>query len=310
MYRLILVLAALMGLISGANTSPNCIGPAVGGRVFSLRYGLILVVVFMLLGIGLEGWKMGETVQGDLTAEAVPQQIVMLSIVGTIIAAGFAVYKRMPITTTQTILLTLSSLLFLSGISLNSQFMGKIVLCWILTPVLSGILAVIAYHFYRKLEGFVKRPTTMNIIAYYLLLFTSAYTAYTLGANTGGFILSTLAIGSPGYSVHIYILAALGIVFGAFFLGRRIIHTVGSRITTLGLTSAMIVQLCAALIIHIVTQFHIPVSHTQAIVGGIVGIGLAYGTREVSFKKAREIALYWMTTPIIAIALSVLIFVL
>ena len=44
----------------------------------------------------------------------------------------------------------------------------------------------------------------------------------------------------------------------------------------------------------------VPVSSTQAVVGAIIGIGLIKGGKEVKWGILGQIAIGWMTTPIIA----------
>ena len=68
----------------------------------------------------------------------------------------------------------------------------------------------------------------------------------------------------------------------------------------------MAAQLAAAVTLHIFTEFGIPVSQSQAVVGGIVGVGLAYGTSTLNIKKLRSISLWWVLTPSLSFLLAYL----
>ena len=43
-----------------------------------------------------------------------------------------------------------------------------------------------------------------------------------------------------------------------------------------------------------------PVSSSQAVIGGVLGLGILKGGRGIRFRVLGEIALGWVTTPVIA----------
>ncbi|MBS3815200.1 MAG: inorganic phosphate transporter, partial [Hadesarchaea archaeon] len=51
-------------------------------------------------------------------------------------------------------------------------------------------------------------------------------------------------------------------------------------------------------------QFAIPVSTSQAIVGGVAGAGLVKGIAAVSKDKIRNIVIAWILTPTVAAGLT------
>jgi len=76
--------------------------------------------------------------------------------------------------------------------------------------------------------------------------------------------------------------------------------TVGKEITHLGEYSAFIAELSEAVTIEIFTQVGVPVSTSQAIVGGVVGVGLIKGAETVNKRTLMEIGIGWISTPISA----------
>ena len=48
----------------------------------------------------------------------------------------------------------------------------------------------------------------------------------------------------------------------------------------------------------------VPVSSSQSIVGGVVGIGIAKGGRNLNYRTIRKISLGWIATPAIAAVVS------
>ena len=76
--------------------------------------------------------------------------------------------------------------------------------------------------------------------------------------------------------------------------------TVGKQITLLDHFSAVIAVLSQAITVWVFAVIGVPVSTSQAIVGAVIGAGLARGSSDINFKILRNIALGWLQTPLIA----------
>lgn len=75
-------------------------------------------------------------------------------------------------------------------------------------------------------------------------------------------------------------------------------NTVGKKIVELDGFSAFVSTFSAAVTVHLFTQVGVPVSTSQAIVGGVTGVGLKKGARTVSKRTLIEIAIGWVSTPL------------
>ena len=76
--------------------------------------------------------------------------------------------------------------------------------------------------------------------------------------------------------------------------------TVGREITYLDEYTAFIAALSGAITVELFTQVGVPVSTSQAIVGGVVGVGLVKGLRTVNKRITGIIGIGWVFTPIMA----------
>jgi PiT family inorganic phosphate transporter len=54
------------------------------------------------------------------------------------------------------------------------------------------------------------------------------------------------------------------------------------------------------MVLHVFTQIGVPVSSYQAIVGGVVGVGIVRDFRTVNFRIFAKIIAGWVMTPIIS----------
>ncbi|MBE9593487.1 MAG: inorganic phosphate transporter [Proteobacteria bacterium] len=57
-------------------------------------------------------------------------------------------------------------------------------------------------------------------------------------------------------------------------------------------------ELSEAVTVEIFTQVGVPVSTSQAIAGGVVGVGLVKGARTVNKRTLIEIGIGWISTPV------------
>ena len=300
---MLLLLAVLLAAVIGANSSANCVGPAIGGGALNFRRGILLTIAFALLGLWLEGPKMLHSVGGGMVLQqTLSMNFVLLALGASLIATALATYLRFPVSTSQSLALAIVGIALFSGIALNGQYLRMLALSWVLTPIAAAAISILGYHLFNIFSSRSKNPLAVNKITMLLLLVTIAYSGYVIGANTGGFLISLLATAATGFQITLYPAIAFG--FGLIFLSRGIIHTIGSKITQLGITTAMIAQLAAAITLHIFTEFGIPVSQSQAVVGGVVGVGLAYGTRAVNTRKTLHICLWWVITPIVSLGIA------
>ena len=82
-------------------------------------------------------------------------------------------------------------------------------------------------------------------------------------------------------------------------------HTIGKGIvkTDLNYLAVCVALICSGFFVTLATFFRIPTSTSQAIVGGVVGIGLAVGA-EIDFSKFILIAQSWIICPILVMALA------
>ncbi len=101
------------------------------------------------------------------------------------------------------------------------------------------------------------------------------------------------------------ILVCVFAILGAVLQGQYVMKTIGTGIvkTDLNYLAVCVALVCSGFFVTVATFFRIPTSTSQAIVGGVVGIGLAVGS-EVDFSKFLVIAESWIICPVLAMALA------
>ena len=106
----------------------------------------------------------------------------------------------------------------------------------------------------------------------------------------------------------ILLLGGLGIVAGLMMLGYRVIETVGKNITELTPSRGFAATLAAATTVVLASGTGIPISTTHALVGAVLGVGLARGISSVNAGVVGRIIISWIITLPVGAGLSVVFF--
>lgn len=303
----------------GANDTANCVGVAIGGRTLSYRRAIAIVMLFVLLGAVLEGWKNMKTVGEGIIipgpGDTNPLSVVPLATLAVLIAAGLwvliATVFGLPISTSQSMVgavigagLLITTMRPELGASVQYSKLGAIGISWILNPIIAALVAFVLLKVVSRSLRRAKNILLINKIFTVLILIAAAYSAYTLGANDVGTSMGAVHAYFGGSEQIIALFGAVALAVGTITFSRRVVSTVGSGITALDPTTAFAAQFGAALTVWSFVQFAMPVSTSQAIVGAVAGAGLVKGASTVSGKKLRNIGIAWVLTPVIGCLLS------
>lgn len=101
------------------------------------------------------------------------------------------------------------------------------------------------------------------------------------------------------------ILVAVFSILGALMEGEQVMRTIGTGIVKSELPVKAIVTIlfCSGFWVTIATFYRVPVSTSQAIVGGVIGVGLALEA-EISYGKLLSIMESWVICPLFALSLG------
>jgi PiT family inorganic phosphate transporter len=143
-----------------------------------------------------------------------------------------------------------------------------------------------------------------------LLSLAGFYLGWNIGANDGGNCIGTsIGAGLVSFRRGAYLVAGFALL-GALLQGQRVVGTVGRGIVSaeLPVMALFLALVSGGLVVSLATFRRIPVSTSQAVVGGLVGAGLSRG-EAVNFHQVGAIALSWILCPLVALVLGVLLYV-
>jgi len=293
-----------LGWSLGANDASNVFGSAVAARMVKFWTAAILASVFVLLGALLEGQAGIETLKGLTPLN--PEQAIVCSVAAAVTVTIMTILS-LPVSTSQAVVGAILGVALLNQ-NVNIPGLGKVVACWIGTPVGGIILSIVIYRvlafFYNRLNINMFQADSLLRLS---LIVAGSYGAYALGANNVANVTAVF-VGAGELTVFsAVLLGGLSIDLGILTFSRRVMETVGRRLVKLDPFSALVVLLAEAITVHIYTIIGVPVSTSQAVIGAVLGVGIVKGIRTVERRTLINILVGWFFTPAIAavIALSI-----
>jgi len=164
---LVLILGFYMAWNIGANDVANAMGTSVGSKALSLKKAVFVAAILEFSGAFFVGSSVSETIQKGIIDPAIFQadpMIFVLGMMGSLLATGillqFASYFGLPISTTHAIVgAVLGFGAMIGGLhAIHWSEIGWIVSSWILSPVLSGIVAYLIFLLIQKKILFALNP--------------------------------------------------------------------------------------------------------------------------------------------------------
>jgi len=286
-----------LGWSLGANDAANVFGSAVSSRMLKFWTAAMLAAIFVLVGALVEGQSGIDTLQ-NLTPFTSNQAV--LASVAAAVTVTLMTLLGLPVSASQAVVGAILGVGLLNR-QLNFAGLGKVVICWVGTPVGGIILGIIVY----KLLAAIANSMNLNIFQSDILLrlcliFAGSYGAYALGANN---VANVTAVFVGAGMLNVFaasLIGGLSIGLGIITFSKGVMETVGKKLVRLDPFSALVVVLAHAITVHMYALIGVPVSTSQAVVGAILGVGIIKGVNTIRRRTLVNIFLAWCVTPFVA----------
>ena len=294
-----------LGWSLGANDASNIFGTAVSTRMVKFWTAAVVAAIFVIFGAFLSGQAGIQTLE-DLTSYNLEQAVI--SSISAAITVSLMTFLKLPVSTSQSVVGSIVGIGILNQeINLNS--LGKVFACWVGTPIGAAIMAVLLYGILSFL--FNRLPLNLFKSDIFLragLLLVGAYGAYALGANNVANV-SAVFVGAGLLNVlQATLIGGGSIALGIMTFSKPVMETVGKRLVSLDPFCGLTVVLSLAVTMHAYASLGVPVSSSQAVIGGVLGIGLIKGMNTISKRTLLNIFSGWLLSPLISCLLSLVIY--
>ena len=183
----ILILTFITVMLVAGNNLSACVGPAVGSRVISKRFGMLLGAAGFSLGLVIQGIGMTKTIHvllPNVTLQFRAEALVVATLIFFI-----ADLIRVPASISMSLVGLLAGLSIASGALTNGAYIAEVAAMWVAAPI---IAIVFAFYLIRILNRSRPENIWRRLQTYKILLIVLAFsTSYVLGANTLGLIVAT-----------------------------------------------------------------------------------------------------------------------
>ncbi len=322
-----------MGWSLGANDAANIFGTAVGTKMIKFSTAAAICSVFVIIGAVVSGAGASGTL-GALGAVNTMAAAFSVSLAAAITVMGMT-GSGLPVSTSQAVVGAIIGWNLYVKIPTDISVLKKIVITWVATPILAAVFSGMIYLIVKA----VVDNTKIHILKLYkitriALLISGAFGAYSLGANNIANVMGVFVKASPFKDLQLsngavfsgtqqlFLLGGIAISIGVITYSKKVIMTVGSSIFKLSPISACVVVFASSAVLFLFSSASlyewlvsrnlppfplIPVSQSQAVVGAIIGIGIAKKSNNINYKQLGVIGIGWVLTPVISLLISILI---
>ena len=138
-----------------------------------------------------------------------------------------------------------------------------------------------------------------------LLILVGFYVGWNIGANdTANCMGIPVGSGLISYRKMVY-LVAIFVFLGALLQSHQVMETIGQDVTIspLNMRAIFTAMLSAGIFVTVASFFKVPVSTSQAIVGGVIGAAISMGN-EVNLGQVVIIVEIWLLNPLLTALIS------
>ena len=315
-----------LGWSLGASDASNIFGTAVATRMIRFKTAAAIASLFIIIGAVHAGAGGAETLGQLGSINTLPGAF--MSALSAAIAISWSVKISMPVSTSQAVVGAIIGWNLYAGKPTDYNVLSKIVSTWIFCPIIAGITSIILYRIiqywcHKSKTHLIRRDQYTRIG----LILAGAFGAYALGANNIANVMGVFVPSSPLKSLSLpfdivlnsaqvlFFLGSVAISVGIFTYSQRVIRTIGNNIMKMSPLMAFVVVISQGLVLFLFSSQElfnflsthnlptiplVPVSSTQAVVGAVIGIGIAKGGNEIHWNVLGKIVLSWVVAPLLS----------
>ena len=289
----------------GAHYTGACMGMPYAAGAIRPWHALLLMAPLALVGAALASGQVEATVGHGILGGGTVALGVALGIVVTAFALTSAYnFLTIPTSTIQILVFSAVGAGLAAGVSVHWSTIGALVILWAAAPFAAfalGFLFVRVEDHYRPSSG---PPNRLGRTAVLGLVGVGAAASFAMGANDVSNASGALVMTGLFGLVLAGLVGGIGIAVGVLTWGRPLLQRVAFDLVELDPRTATASQLAQSTVILVSVAFGFFTSMNQALVGAMIGAGVARRRSAVLWKAIRSILLGWAVGPVSGFALG------
>ncbi len=309
-----MILAALLVLVAfgfafsiGAHYTGACVGMPYAAGALKLWPALVLMAPLAFLGAVLASGGVEATVgHGILRSPTIALGVALGIVTAALVLTSAYNFLTIPTSTIQILVFSVVGAGIAAGLAIDWSTIGALLVLWAVAPFaafgLGFAFTRIADRWWRPMPGAPARG--LGPYGRFGLIAVGSAASFAMGANdvsnaSGAFVMTGLF----GLLLAATI-GGIGLALGVLTWGRPILQKVAFDIVDLDSRTATTAQLAQSAVIFASVAFGLFTSMNQALIGGMIGAGLARNRRSVSWTTVRGILVGWAAGPASGAALG------
>ncbi|MEY4723075.1 MAG: hypothetical protein RLZZ324_588 [Candidatus Parcubacteria bacterium] len=313
----VVLVAVVFDFINGFHDAANAIATVVSTNVLPISTAVVLAGILNFVG-AMNGTAVATTIaKGFADPALVTQQVVLAALIGAIIWNLLTWWWGLPSSSSHALVgglagavVTHAGIGAFNWLTLVKKVLIPLVISPIVGLVMAFILMVVILWSFRSV-----RASTVNSVSRKMQLGSALMMAFSHGSNDaqksmGIITLALLAFVASGHGtlplwitpvgdkvpMTVIILCAGAIALGTMAGGKKIIHTMGSKIIKITPLQGFAAEAAGTLTILAASQVGVPVSTTHCISACIMGVGATKRPSAVRWGVAGNMAVAWVLT--------------
>lgn len=304
---IIVVLALIFDFTNGFHDTATVVATSITTRALSPAVAIGLCAIFNFIG-AFTSTAVAKTVgDGIVDSKSMPLWVIAAVLVAAIIWDLLTWWFAIPSSSTCALIGALvgggiamaGSLKVIGWNILFSKFILWIFLSPIIGFTVGYVLIVILKRVLRN-----TKPNKANKAFRRFQIVSGILVALDHGANDAqksmGIITMSLVSGGflTSFNVPLWVvfLCATAMGLGTSVGGKKIIKTMGNKVTKIDPMGGFVAQLSTAIVLLVATRLHAPVSTTQVMTSSLMGIGSEKSLKRVNWGMAKQIVMAWIIT--------------
>ena len=304
---IVVATALLFDFTNGFHDTANVVATSISTHAMPPRIAVAYAAVFNFIGAFIS-LAVAATVAKDVVdANVITPTVVFAGLVGAIAWNLATWYFGLPSSSSHALIGGVVGSAFVAAGSdavMGDGVLGKVLIPAVIAPVVAFVVGVVAINIIygivgRERPGLVNRGFRLGQVVSGGLLALAHGTndaQKTMGVITLALIANGNLSSDSDVPTWVVISAASAISLGTYFGGWRIIRTMGTRIIKMDAAQGFSAQGAGAAVILASSHYGFPLSTTQVISGGVMGVGAGKKVSAVRWGVAGNIVVAWLLT--------------
>jgi PiT family inorganic phosphate transporter len=303
----VVVTALLFDFTNGFHDTANAMATSIATGALRPRVAVLLAGVLNLVGAFLSV-QVAKTISSGLVEESrITPVVIFGGLVGAILWNLLTWLMGLPSSSSHALFggLIGATWVFAGSEAIRfSTVLGKVLLPLVLSPIVAGLVALVATYLLYRVTRQVQRRGVSRFFRFAQVASASAL-ALAHGTNDaqktmGVITLTLITVGVLPVTAGppLWVIAACGLVIavGTALGGWRIIQTLGRRISDIQSRQGFVAEASSTAVILSSTSLGFPLSTTQVATGSIFGAGIGRRLCTVAWGTAAKMGLVWLFT--------------